>query len=87
MQIAAQQLSGSGVRVNAVCPGLVETGMTEFVFAKAKAKGRSERIGQLKPLKRATQPDELASAVAFLVSDEASYVDVQWMAASPAHSR
>ena len=50
--------------------------MTEFVFAKAKAKGRSERIGQLKPLKRATQPDELASAVAFLVSDEASYVDV-----------
>ena len=75
VQIAAQQLSGSGIRVNAVCPGLVETGMTEFVFANAQAKGKSDHIGRLNPLHRAAQPNELANSIAFLVSDAASYID------------
>ena len=75
MQFAAQQLAGSGIRVNAVCPGLVETGMTGFVFDQARAKGREERIGRLNPMHRAGQPDELASAIAFLTSEESSYVN------------
>ena len=40
VKTAAQQLSGSNVRVNAICPGLIETGMTEFVYERARAKGQ-----------------------------------------------
>ncbi len=72
---AAQQLSGSNVRVNAICPGLVETGMTEFVYERARAKGVEERLGSLNPLKRGALPNEIASAALFLASDEASYVN------------
>lgn len=47
VQTAAQQLAGSGIRVNAVCPGLIETGMTQAIYDAARAKGREEQIGQL----------------------------------------
>jgi NAD(P)-dependent dehydrogenase (short-subunit alcohol dehydrogenase family) len=40
VQTAAQQLSGSNVRVNAICPGLIETGMTEFVYERRAQRGR-----------------------------------------------
>src|SRR3982751_5613043 len=46
-QDAAQQLSRSGVRVNAICPGLVETGMTERIYDMARASGQEQRIGEL----------------------------------------
>lgn len=75
VQNAAQQLSGSGVRVNAVCPGLIETGMTKFFYDKAREKGRIEKIGQINPLRRGGEPEELANAVLFLASDDASYVN------------
>lgn len=78
--VAAQQLSGSGIRVNAVCPGLVETGMTQFIFDAARTRGSEDRIGQINPLRRAAQPDELARVIAFLASDEASYVNGQALA-------
>ena len=78
--VAAQQLSGSGIRVNAVCPGLVETGMTQFIFDAARERGREDRIGQINPLRRAAQPEELARVIAFLASDEASYLNGQAVA-------
>jgi NAD(P)-dependent dehydrogenase (short-subunit alcohol dehydrogenase family) len=74
---AAQQLSGSKVRVNAVCPGLIETGMTQRAFAYAREKGVEEKIGRLNPLRRAGVPEEIARVAAFLASDEASYVNGQ----------
>lgn len=77
VQTAAQQLSGSGVRVNAVCPGLIETGMTQRAFDYAREKGVEEKIGRLNPLRRAGQPEEIARVAAFLASDEASYVNGQ----------
>jgi NAD(P)-dependent dehydrogenase (short-subunit alcohol dehydrogenase family) len=43
VQTAANSLSGTGVRVNAVCPGLIETGMTEPIFSAARARGTEER--------------------------------------------
>lgn len=75
VQIAAQQLAGSGIRVNAVCPGLIESGMTKDLYDKARAKGREGSIGKLNPLRRGGHPTEIAQAIAFLASDEASYVN------------
>lgn len=75
VQIAAQQLAGSGIRVNAVCPGLIESGMTRDLYEKARAKGREGSIGKLNPLRRGGHPAEIAQAIAFLASDAASYVN------------
>jgi NAD(P)-dependent dehydrogenase (short-subunit alcohol dehydrogenase family) len=75
VKTAAQQLSGSNVRVNAICPGLIETGMTEFVYERARAKGQEQRLGHLNPLKRGGHPSEIANAALFLASDESSYVN------------
>jgi len=77
VQTTAYSLSGTGVRINAVCPGLIETGMTKPIFDNAKSRGTDGKIGQLNPLKRAGQPHELAAMGLFLVSDDASYVNGQ----------
>lgn len=77
VQTAAQQLSTSGVRVNAICPGLIETGMTQRAFDYAREAGKEEKLGQLNPLRRAGRPEEIARVALFLASDEASYVNGQ----------
>ena len=77
VQTAAQQLTGSGIRINAVCPGLIETGMTQGLYEAARAKGREATIGQLNPMQRGGEPEEIARAVAFLASDDASYINGQ----------
>jgi len=77
VQTTAYSLSGTGVRINAVCPGLIETGMTKPVFDRARERGTQDKIGQLNPLKRAGQPHEIAAMGLFLASDEASYVNGQ----------
>jgi NAD(P)-dependent dehydrogenase (short-subunit alcohol dehydrogenase family) len=77
VQTTAYSLSGTGVRINAVCPGLIETGMTKPIFDGAKERGTESKIGQLNPLKRAGQPHEIAAMGLFLASDEASYVNGQ----------
>ncbi|MFM6853721.1 MAG: SDR family NAD(P)-dependent oxidoreductase [Sphingopyxis sp.] len=75
VQTSAQQLSTSGVRVNAICPGLIETGMTKPIYDLVRAKGREDRIGQLNPLRRGGVPGEIAQAALFLASDRSSYVN------------
>ncbi len=77
---SAQQLSGSNVRVNAICPGLTETGMTKPTFDYARGAGKIDRVGRLNPLRRGAQPDELAKVALFLASDDASYVNGQAIA-------
>lgn len=79
--VSAQQLSDTNVRVNALCPGLTETGMTQPIFDIAKERNVTDKIGRLNPLRRAAQPEELARVALFLVSDEASYVNGQAIAA------
>ena len=80
VQTAAFALGGAGIRVNAICPGLIETGMTSPIFAAARARGTADRIGQLNPLRRAGQPEEIAALALFLATDEASYVNGQAIA-------
>ena len=77
VKVAATQLVGSGVRVNAICPGLIETGMTSFIYDRARQKGQEGQIGHLNPMKRGGEPMEIANVALFLASDEASYVTGQ----------
>ena len=76
-QTAANALLGTGVRVNAICPGLIETGMTKPIFEAARERGTHGKIGQLNPLQRAGAPAEIAAMALFLASDESSYVNGQ----------
>ena len=67
----ARELGGSGVRVNAVAPGIVETEFARPLWEEGPLGDRNRRRN---PLQRFAQPQEVATAVAFLASDEASYV-------------
>ena len=60
-----------GIRVNALCPGLIETAMTELTVARPADK---EAWLTPIPLARMGKPAEMASVIAFLASDEASYM-------------
>ena len=75
VEVAATQLAGANIRVNAICPGLIETGMTQPFYDHARARGIEDRLGHLNPLKRGGVPDEIARAALFLASDESSYVN------------
>ena len=70
VQNAAQQLSGTGVRVNAICPGLIETGMTKPIYDWRGRPAARSGIGELNPLQRGGEPREIAKAALFLASDE-----------------
>jgi NAD(P)-dependent dehydrogenase (short-subunit alcohol dehydrogenase family) len=74
---AAVECSGSAVRVNCVCPGLIESRMLSAILEgrnPGKAPVASEKILERIPARRLGQASEVASIVAFLASDEASYV-------------
>lgn len=77
MQTCSYQLSGTGIRCNAICPGVIETGMTSIMYEYARKKGTEKKIGQLNPLQRGAVADEVARVALFLASDEASYVNGQ----------
>jgi NAD(P)-dependent dehydrogenase (short-subunit alcohol dehydrogenase family) len=77
VQTTASTLSGSGVRINAICPGLIETGMTKPIFDYARGRGTTGKLGQLNPMQRHGEPQEIAGAALFLASDDSSYVNGQ----------
>ena len=80
VKTACNELYGTGVRVNAIAPGLIETGMTKPIFDRARGRGNEDKIGQLNPTTRYGIPEEIASAALFLASDDASYVNGQTIA-------
>lgn len=63
-----------GIRVNAICPGFIETPMFDQVFGLAGLNEFRQRIVGAHQVGRAGRPEEIASAVLFLVSDESSFV-------------
>src|SRR5258705_5208793 len=68
---AALEASASGVRVNVVAPGPIDTGMlTRFTGTDERKAGLISGV----PLKRAGRPEEIAQAIAFLSSDKASFI-------------
>jgi 3-oxoacyl-[acyl-carrier protein] reductase len=66
----ALELASRGVTVNAVAPGIIDTGMTEHVFD-------SETIRKLVPMQRSGKPEEVADLVGFLASEQAGYISGQ----------
>jgi len=76
-QSMASEMAAHGIRINAVCPGIiVETQMRAEAEALNRAQGLPDVRTRAKtiPIGRAGTPDEIATVVAFLVSDEASYM-------------
>lgn len=69
----AREIAWEGIRINALCPGLTETGMTRDI--KDSALAHYEQVASLVPLQRWAQPDEMAAVMEFLISPASSYVN------------
>jgi NAD(P)-dependent dehydrogenase (short-subunit alcohol dehydrogenase family) len=71
----ALDFASEGVRVNAVCPGAIQTGMMEpFLAAEPDAEKALREFGKKIPLQRVGQPEDVAEAVFFLASNAARYI-------------
>lgn len=73
----AVRYAAMGIRVNAVCPGVIATGMTDPLMKDAEMKARIEAMT---PMQRMGTADEIAEAVIWLCSDKASFVTGQALA-------
>jgi meso-butanediol dehydrogenase/(S,S)-butanediol dehydrogenase/diacetyl reductase len=67
----ALELAPFGIRVNAIAPGMIRTPMTSVMFEDAE---NEKRIRAAHPIGREGRPEEIASAIAFLMSDDASFM-------------
>ena len=68
----SREVGWEGIRINALCPGPTETGMTNAL--KELAPNHYESLRRAVPLQRWAQPDEMAAVLEFLISPAASYV-------------
>ncbi|MSR15108.1 MAG: glucose 1-dehydrogenase [Gammaproteobacteria bacterium] len=75
---AALEYARRGIRVNAVCPSFTNTDMVKRMVASDPRLG--QRLNNASPMKRMGEPDEVARAIAWLCSDESSYVNGQGLA-------
>jgi NAD(P)-dependent dehydrogenase (short-subunit alcohol dehydrogenase family) len=73
---AAVEYARANIRVNAVCPSFVDTPMVQGVLAKLDERGQKGLVGA-NPMKRLGKPEEIANAIAWLCSDESSFMTGQ----------
>jgi glucose 1-dehydrogenase len=71
VRVLAQELGREGIRVNAVSPGMVRTGMTARVYADPRVAAERDA---LVPLGRVATPEDVADVIAFLLGPDARYV-------------
>jgi len=76
-QTSACEVGSFNVRINAICPGLVETGMTKPFFDYAREAGIEDKLGNRCELQRYASPEEIAAAILFIASDDASFITGQ----------
>jgi NAD(P)-dependent dehydrogenase (short-subunit alcohol dehydrogenase family) len=75
---AAMEFSRHGIRVNAICPGPIDTPMTQELHGRLNARdgdAAKQKMTATIPMRRYGAPEEVAALVAFLLSSEASYVN------------
>jgi glucose 1-dehydrogenase len=72
MRVLAQEFGRDGIRVNAVSPGMVRTGMTEPVYKNADI---AKQRGELVPLGRVATPEDIGDVIVFLLGPDARYVN------------
>lgn len=71
-RVAAAEYADADIRVNAVCPGVIDTPMAQRV--REQAPEDLEALVEMQPMNRLGEPEEVANAVVWLVSEEASFV-------------
>src|ERR1700731_224471 len=74
---AALEYATRGIRINAVCPGMIQTPMSDKMIAEGQGKELDKMLKTFVPMKRLGRPEEIADAVLWLCSDKASYVTGQ----------
>jgi NAD(P)-dependent dehydrogenase (short-subunit alcohol dehydrogenase family) len=70
---AALEYAKSGIRINAVCPGIIHTSMVDRMFLSRRP-DLEDRLAAVEPMGRLGKPEEVADAVVWLCSDAASFV-------------
>jgi NAD(P)-dependent dehydrogenase (short-subunit alcohol dehydrogenase family) len=82
-KVMAKELAGAGIRVNAICPGVIQTDFTDWRFGleadflNSTAEERAAEMLKTIPMGRLGTTDEVADLVVFLASDQSSYITGQ----------
>lgn len=74
---AALEYATRGIRVNDVCPGMIQTPMSDKMIAEGQGPELDKMLNTFVPMKRLGRPEEIADAVVWLCSDRASYITGQ----------
>jgi NAD(P)-dependent dehydrogenase (short-subunit alcohol dehydrogenase family) len=71
---AAVEYARLGIRINAVCPSFIDTPMVQRTLEQMDERGQKSIVGA-SPMKRLGRPEEIAAAIVWLASDEASFMN------------